>query len=226
MEQAWIATRLGCLLLAAGGGTRLGGGKLLLPWQGRALVAHALSAVLEAGEFLSLGLVLGHGAEAVRACLENDSALSRQLHYILNPAWQEGQSSSLRSGLAALCALPQGAQMQAVLVMLGDQPLIAPATLRTLCLAHAGAVLHDASHLATAPVFEGRRGNPVILSRGLFEAIFALQGDIGARQILQGLGADLLGVPVDDAGVVHDVDSPEAYADLQALSCPRPIRLS
>ena len=217
MEDKWISTRLGCLLLAAGGGTRLGGGKMLLPWRGRALVEHALASALEAADFLVLGLVLGHQAESVRDCLEKSRNFLNPPKFIVNNSWSEGQSTSLRCGLAALCALPEAAQMQAVLVMLGDQPLLAPHTIRSLCRAHAAAALREAAPLATAPVFQGRRGNPVLLSSGLFPDIFALRGDSGARHILRELGSELLLVPVDDAGVVHDVDTPESYAALQSM---------
>ena len=64
------------------------------------------------------------------------------------------------------------------------------------------------------PVHAGRRGNPVILARSLFPDILALRGDIGARAILTDLGDRLLTVPVDDSGVLRDIDTPADYDDL------------
>ena len=62
---------------------------------------------------------------------------------------------------------------------------------------------------AAAPVFQGRRGNPVVLGRGLFPAVALLEGDSGARSLLQTLGARLALIESPDDGVLFDVDRPE-----------------
>lgn len=197
-----VSDKVAALVLAAGGGTRLGGGKLLLPWKGRPLLAHTLQAVIDSGATASITVVLGHEAEKVREAIGREFP-GEDVAIVENDAWREGQSTSLRAGLSAL------PDVDAVLIALGDQPTLRPETLRLLTLRHA-----REKPLATAPTYRGRRGNPVILSKALFEDARAVRGDKGARGILAELGDRLLLAPVDDAGVVLDIDTPEAYAAL------------
>lgn len=198
-----ISHRIAALVLAGGGGTRLGGGKLLLPWKGRPLLAHTLQAVIDSGSVASTTVVLGHEAETVREAICREFPDNHSITTVVNPDWQKGQSTSLRAGLSAL------PDVDAVLIALGDQPTLRPETLRLLVLRHT-----QENPPATAPTYQGRRGNPVILSRALCEKAREVQGDKGARGILAELGDALLLVPVDDAGVVRDIDTPEAYAAL------------
>ncbi len=206
------------ILLAAGLGSRLGGGKMLLPFRSAPLPAHVLKAVLAAGNLSRLVLVLGRDAEALTRALKQSlpGYPPARLETVVNPHPEEGMSSSLRLGLETLLRGPQGKSIQSVAVFLGDQPLIRPETLRALYAAHSGALAGNPEHPATAPEYQGRRGNPVILSRVLFPRIVRLSGDVGAREILAGIGPDLLRLPVNDPGVIHDVDTPEDYETLQA----------
>lgn len=207
----------GAVLLAAGGGTRLGGGKQLLPWRGKPLAAHALEAVLRVRAIDGVAVVLGHEAEAVRAALTPYAAQTRvPLRFVHNAQWEQGQSGSVRCGLETLLAAPETASMAAVLVLLADQPLVLPRTLRLLLAAHRAASGARPDHPATAPVYAGRRGNPVVLSRELFPQLLTLTGDRGARRLLEEAGNRVLRLPVRDPGVLHDVDTPEAYAALCA----------
>lgn len=182
------------LVLAAGGGSRLGGGKLLLPWRGKPIIRHVVDTALTLTP--EVAVVVGHDAERVRG------ALPESVSIIENPDWRQGQSASLRRGIEAV---PQD---RPVMVMLGDQPRVKPETLAGLAKAH------SADAPATAPEYAGNRGNPVILGPELFAPVLALTGDQGARSILARLGDRLRLVPVDDAGVLWDVDSPDDYQEL------------
>ncbi len=212
------SSSLSGILLAAGLGSRLGGGKLLLPYKGKPLLAHSLAAVLSAGGLVRLILVLGNDAapvtEALSACFPQFPPAGTEI--VINPRPEWGLSESLRLGLSALMAGPGTTGPRSVAVFLGDQPLIRPETLRLLYAAHKRALGKNPKHPATAPEYRGRRGNPVILSRILLPSLLRLEGDAGARRLLNDLGPNLLRLPVDDPGVVHDVDTPEAYEELQA----------
>ncbi len=213
---------LGGIVLAAGLGSRLGGGKLLLPHAGKPILAHSLEAVLAAGSQARIALVLGHDADALRRALE--SALPgfppEGLDVVVNPYPERGMGESLRFGLSFLLESRGADALQAVAVILGDQPLLRPETLRGLYAAHAAAVREKIGHPATVPEYRGRRGNPAILSRVLFPDVLRLSGDVGAREILAGLGPRLLRVPVDDPGVIFDVDTPAAYDALRNANLP------
>jgi molybdenum cofactor cytidylyltransferase len=179
------------LILAAGSGSRFGGGKLMTPWRGGVLLDGALTAAKAApveGVFVAVGAdpqvafyLTSKGVTVVEAA---DHA--------------RGLSASLKAGVASL---PKDAS--GVIVFLGDMPLI-PHGLAGL-LAQA---LADGAP-AAVPEYRGRTGNPAALSAVLFPAIAALDGDRGARTILEGLGAQLARVACDDPGVLADVDRPD-----------------
>ncbi|PZQ64438.1 MAG: molybdopterin-guanine dinucleotide biosynthesis protein MobA [Phenylobacterium zucineum] len=183
--------RVAAVVLAAGAARRFGGGKLLAPWRGAPLMHGALAAARASGAG-AIVVVTGADAEAVGACVRAREPAARLVHA---PDHAEGMAASLRTGLASL---PSG--IEVALVLLGDMPRVPHAVLGPLV----AAVLDGAE--AAAPVFDGRRGNPVALSRKLFPAAMSLSGDTGARPLLQGLGAGLLLVESPDDGVLFDVD--------------------
>ena len=184
------------LVLAAGAGTRFGGGKLLALRGGRPLVAHAVEAAL-ASPAAEIILVTGASASAV-AEAAREAAANRPLRVVEAADWREGLSASLRAGIAAL---PPDAG--AAIVFLGDMPDVPHALAARLVAAwREGAE-------AAAPVHGGRRGHPALLSRTLFGAVAELRGDRGAGALLDALGDRLALVKTDDPGVLFDVDRRE-----------------
>lgn len=183
--------RFAAVVLAAGAGSRFGGGKLLADYAGAPLL-HAALAAARAAPVQSITLVTGVDAEAVAACAAGFDPAVRVVHAVDHA---EGMAASLRAGIASLEPGLDGA-----FVFLGDMPRVPHAVLAPL----AAAV--DAGAPAAAPVFAGRRGNPVVLGRTLFGDVAALRGDVGARPILQGLGARLALLEAPDDGVLFDVD--------------------
>ncbi|MFH6782360.1 MULTISPECIES: nucleotidyltransferase family protein [Methylobacterium] len=192
---------VGTVLLAAGRGTRFGASpKLLSPLDGKPLVRHAAEAALAAG----LGpvvAVLGHAGGEVRAALGG-----LDLILVENPDYAAGLSTSLRAGLGAL---PD--DVAASLVLLGDMPRVGSGLLVRLAEAFRGAAVAPS---AVVPVRDGRRGNPVLLNRRLLaDGLAGLTGDRGAGPLLARRG-DVLELPVEDPGILVDVDTPAALAEL------------
>ncbi|WP_216590884.1 nucleotidyltransferase family protein [Streptomyces brasiliscabiei] len=181
------------LLLAAGGGRRLGGRpKALLPHHGRPLVEHAI-AVLRAGGCARVHVVLGAGAAAVRAradlsgCAEVD-----------NPDWAEGMGSSLRAGLESLA----GTGADAALVFLVDQPGIGPAAVARVLAAYG-----STGSLAAA-AYDGVRGHPVLLGSDHWPGIVATAtGDRGARAYLTAHREAITLVECGDVAQPYDIDT-------------------
>lgn len=194
---------LEAVVLAAGAGRRFGGGKLLAPWRGGVLLDGALAAAL-AAPARNVWVVTGAEAEAVstaaRAYASSAGAADR-LRLVAAPDHAEGMGASLRAAIAALPPDTAGA-----FVFLGDMPRVPASILPDLAAALA------AGAPAAAPVWAGRRGNPVLLGRGLFPALRALSGDQGARAVLQGLGERLVLAPAPDDGVLFDVDERDDLA--------------
>jgi len=184
---------LDAVVLAAGFATRFGGGKLLAPYDGGVLLDGALRAAV-AAPVRSVTLVTGAEAERVAAAAR---AFDREIRIVQAADFAEGLAASLRAGVASLPPDSAG-----VFVFLGDMPRVPAAVLRPL----AAALSAGAS--AAAPMFEGRRGNPVLIGRALFPELLRLTGDEGARRVLQGLGDRLALVEAPDDGVLFDVDEP------------------
>ena len=183
--------RFAAVVLAAGAGSRFGGGKLLAPYRGAPLL-HAALVAARAAPVAGITVVTGADAEAVAAAA---LAFDPNLTLVHAADHAEGMAASLRAGVASL-----GAETEAAFVFLGDMPRVPHAVLAPLAAAVA------AGAPAAAPAFGGRRGNPVVLSRSLFAEVAKLTGDVGARPILQALGARLALFEAPDDGVLFDVD--------------------
>ena len=182
--------------MAAGAGARFGGAKLTAPWRGGLLIHGALAAAFAAPArnvtvVTGADPLVGPVAQAW-ARRQGETARLRVVHAI---DYVEGMAASLRAGVASLPADTTGA-----FVFLGDMPVIPIAILPEL----AAALANGAQ--AASPVFNGRRGHPVLFSRDLFAALTALQVDAGARDILDGLGDALVLVQTSDPGALFDVD--------------------
>ena len=186
------------LVLAAGAGTRFGGGKLLAPNGSGVLLDGALAAAFAAPAdpvVLVTGFDTERVAAAARAFAERAGQGGR-LSLVHAAGHAQGLSASLRAGLAV--APPEA---EGVFVFLADMPRVPPAMAGRLAEA-------IGPRLAAAPMFQGRRGHPVLLRRALFDRLAALDGDRGAGALLAGLGDELAMVETDDPGVVFDVDLP------------------
>jgi molybdenum cofactor cytidylyltransferase len=179
------------VVLAAGSGSRFGGGKLLAPYGPGVLLDGALAAAF-AAPVRGVTVVTGADAEAVAAAARAFDASVRIVHAEHHA---QGMGASLAAGIASLPLDAAGA-----FVFLGDMPRVPPAVLAPLAQAVA------AGAIAAAPVFEGRRGHPALLAHTLFPALVALGGDAGARSILEHLGPGLVLVEAPDDGVLFDVD--------------------
>lgn len=188
---------VGVIVLAAGRATRmLGASKLTAELHGKPVVAHVVDAAAAAGLPSPL-VVIGDRGPQVRAALAG-----RDVIFVLAPDYASGLSASLRCGLAAV---PD--DWQAAIVMLGDMPLVTPATLQALA---AIATLKAVG----IPTWQGRRGNPVLWGRFHFPALAQLSGDSGGRGLLSFLPVTL--VAADSDGILQDIDTPTALAALRA----------
>jgi len=185
------------IVLAAGTGSRFGGGKLLAPWNGGVLLDGALAAAF-AAPVRTVTLVTGAEADRVTAAAQAYAervGLAARLRIVYAADFAEGMGASLRAAAATLAADAAG-----VFVFLGDMPRVPPAVLAPLIAAlGAGAP-------AAAPVFQGQRGHPALIGRPLIPALRDLSGDAGARAVLKALGDRLALVEAPDDGVLFDVD--------------------
>jgi molybdenum cofactor cytidylyltransferase len=180
------------LLLAAGRSTRFGADKLAAPLGGRAVVRWSAESLARGTD--GLFIVIPLDAPAIRQALANLDAV-----LVPHPGRDAGMGSSIRAGVAAL---PD--DVEAVVIALGDQPLVSSAVVARLCERW-----RATGAMAVAPLYPDGRGHPVLFDRACFASLLALDGDVGAREVLQSLGAALELVAVDQPAPL-DVDTPDA----------------
>jgi len=186
------------VLLAAGKASRMGPSgqhKLLAEFDDEPLVRRMARSALSAGPG-SVVVVTGHRSKEISSAL---SGLAVEIAH--NPDYANGMATSLRAGFAA-----EGARdADGILVMLADMPGVAASDLQMLMTAFRA----SGGRAIVRAVSGGKRGNPVILPRPAFAAVMKLEGDVGARHIIETSGLEVIDVDIGPAAHI-DVDTPEA----------------
>lgn len=182
---------VGIVVLAAGGSSRLGTPKQLLPYRGRTLLRHAVETAVAAAVG-PVVVVLGAWAKEVCAQLAG-----LDVGVVVNQRWAEGLSTSLQAGLDGLVA---GGGPAAALFLTCDQPLVTPDLLRAIAAAYCAS-----RPPLVACEYAGTAGVPALFDRSLFVSLRALTGDEGARSVIRLYRAAAVVVPFPDAAL--DVDT-------------------
>jgi len=166
---------------------------------GRAIIRYVVESVL-AGGVDSVWVVTGPDVEPIEAALAGF-----EVQIVVNPAPEEGQAGSVRTGIAALPP-----SVDAVLIALGDQPSLAPSIIPALLAAR-----RASPKLIVAPRYRDGQGNPVLFKREIFPELLRLTGDQGARPIIQKEPARVEWVELD-LPMPPDVDTPDDYERIRA----------
>jgi CTP:molybdopterin cytidylyltransferase MocA len=186
------------LILAAGKSSRMGKDKAGLPFGKHTVVEHLITLYKGAG-IHAITVISGDNTPALKA-------LGFQARILPNPAPERGMFSSVQRGLAALSP-----ETQAFFVHPVDIPLVSCPTLLTLM--HA---METHPHKnAFIPVFQEEGGHPPLLRAKLIPSLLAFSGEGGLRKFLETSAA--LKIPCPDAGIVKDMDTPEAYRSLCSM---------
>lgn len=200
MSKRESQSDVAAVVLAAGMSRRMGTPKQLLRIGSETILERTLNNV-RASNVSEIILVLGYAADEVRK-----TVAMQGLKVVINPDHQQGMGTSLRSGLAAVSA---GAT--AALIVLADQPGVSSETLNHLIEGH-----QEHKPQVIIPMYQGFRGNPVLLDRSVFTEVQALKGDVGCRGIFGDHTEDILKLPVDDPGILLDIDSQDDLESLHA----------
>ncbi len=189
------------IILAAGASTRMGPAaqKPLLLWRGEPFIRHVARTALGAGLSPVVVVIGAHTAEIRNAVADLPVML------IHNPAWEAGQSTSVRCGLRAL---PDS--IGSAVFLLADQPQIPIELVKTLKDQHTQTLSP-----IVAPLIDERRGNPVLFDRVTFADLQSITGDVGGRAVFA--KHPITYVPWHDANLLLDVDTPEDYQRLRGL---------
>lgn len=176
------------VLLAAGFGTRFGGNKLLAEIQSQPMIAYGIAALAPCKRVIA---VVQENDRQLQAFLNG-----RGIDCVHNPEPQRGMGYSIA---CAVQATPQG---EGWCILPADMPCVTEATTRKVIDAlYAGALL-------AAPSCQGQRGHPVGFSRQYYAQLASLEGDTGARSVLEKNARQLTLIETDDAGILLDIDDP------------------
>jgi molybdenum cofactor cytidylyltransferase len=186
------------VVLAAGSSSRMGAPKQLLRLDDRPLLQHVLDNV-RASDVANIVLVLGASAEAIQREIDLGG-----VRVVVNQNYQQGMGTSLQAGISTLAP-----EVDSALIILADQPFVRSSTLNRLIAEH-----RVSKAEIVIPTYRGFRGNPVLLDRSVFPEIMKLGGDIGCRAIFGDHPQGIVKLPVDDIGILLDIDR---RGDLEAL---------
>lgn len=187
---------LAAVILSGGASQRMASPKALLPYQGRPFLEHLLD-VTRHPKIGARRVVLGVHAEPIAKAIHLPAD-----EVVINADWEKGQLSSIQ---AALKSLPDG--LEGMVLCLVDHPLISANLIGDLI-----ATFYSSNAPIVLPVFEGRRGHPVIFSSKVFPELLAAPLDVGARAVVWAHRAQLCQFPTNEEGCVLNLNDPETFA--------------
>lgn len=186
---------LAAVILSGGESRRMGSPKALVPYHGRTFLQHLLD-VSRHPQISPVLVVLGPHADQIR----KEAALDPG-NVVINHDWQLGQLSSIQ---VALRHLAEREQTDGIMLFLVDHPLISPALVGKLITE-----FYRTGKPIVLPIFQGKRGHPVIFARSLFEELLAAPLEKGARTVVWNHADEVLTVPTDEEGVVLNLNDAE-----------------
>ncbi|MCK4932558.1 MAG: nucleotidyltransferase family protein [Candidatus Aminicenantes bacterium] len=187
------------LVLAAGESKRMGESKQLLPFGNKTMIETVIDHIMHS-EVDEILVVLGSNRENIE-CVLKDMPV-RSVH---NPRFKEGMLSSIQKGFVSL---PKEAE--AVLVFLGDQPMIPSSSVDQIIRAY-----RSSAKGIVLPVYQQRRGHPILIDVTYRQEVANLNPEIGLRELIHNHPEDILEVDLDSPSILEDIDTPEDYKNLK-----------
>lgn len=188
------------LILAAGESKRMGRSKQLLPFEDRTILETVIDHILQSTVDETL-VVLGANKEGIEEMIKDLPVKS-----VFNPHFKKGMLSSVQRGFASL---PEEAE--AVLVFLGDQPMIPSSVIDRIINAY-----QSSKKGIVLPVFEQRRGHPVLIHTKYRHEVAQLDPEIGLKELIHNHPEEILEVEMDTPSILDDIDTPSDYKKLKA----------
>ena len=185
---------ISAIVLAAGKSERMGTPKALLPFRGKTFLENILDAVSQSA-IQNTVVVVGHHRNEIGAQVSIPN-------FVFNPNYEQGMVTSFQAGIRALPADCSGA-----VIFLVDHPVVEVETINAL-------VKNFAPNRIVIPVFNGRRGHPVLFSAEVLQEILALPSSQGANIVVRKVPDRIFEVTVDAPGILVDIDTPEDFKNL------------
>lgn len=184
---------LAAVILSGGASRRMGSPKALLPYQGRPFLEHLLDVAYHS-KISVRRVVLGADAEPIakEVNLAHDEI-------VINPDWGKGQLCSIQAALRSLPPNTDG-----IVLFLIDHPLISSALVDDLV-----ATFYNSGKPIVLPVYEGRRGHPVIFSSALYQELMNAPLETGARSVVWAHAGEIQIVQTNEEGCVLNLNDPD-----------------
>ena len=192
---------LAAVILSGGASTRMGSPKALLPYQGRPFLEHLLE-VTHHPKITVRRVVLGAHAEPIAKAIHLNPD-----EIVINQEWEQGQLSSLQ---AALRSLPAGTD--GMLLCLIDHPLISKGLVDALI-----EQFYATKAPVVLPVFQGRRGHPVIFSANVYGELERAPAEVGARGVVWAHTKEVSEYATAEEGCVLNLNDPETFDRITGL---------
>ncbi len=192
---------ISAIVLAAGESKRMGAMKQLLPVGGIPMIGRTIRTLL-GSRLDEVILVTGFKSDKIRRVIDDSD---RRVRVVVNKEYTRGMGSSIACGMKALST-----SSEAVLIVLGDQPFIRVSTVNALIEA-----FEAQGHQIIYPVYQGKRGHPVLFAASFFPSLRALSGDRGGAEIVTSNRAKVTEIELPDEAVAVDLDTPEDLKSAQ-----------
>ena len=189
------------ILLAAGQSKRmLGENKLTKDIKGIPLIKRALNNILKS-QVNEIIIVLGYQKETVEKLIDKTS----KIKFVFNSNFEKGMASSIKKGIKNLSD-----KSDAFFISLGDMPSINFKTYNHL-------IKFNKNKKAIVPMFKGQKGNPVLFPKLFEEKLLSIQGDCGAKKVLEINKKDVLNLEINDPGIIKDLDVTSDFNKLNKI---------
>ncbi len=189
----------GIIILAAGASSRMGRPKQLLVYQQQSLLRRAVKAAAAVPNTCVV-VVLGAHQSAIALELANES-----IKVVYNADWQQGMASSVSVGIKHL--ITEQPAVKNALLMLCDQPFVDTALLQNLINTR-----KTSGRPIVASAYQNTIGAPVLFDQSYFDELMALQGQEGAKKLLNKYKSEVISIPFEQGAI--DIDTPEDYKRL------------
>ena len=193
------------VILAAGKASRMGKMKQLLPLGHQTILEHVIDTTLNE-DFSAVYVVVGYNEALIR---EQIKRRDERLHWIINPAYEDGQSTSLKVAFEQLKA-----RYDHMVLFLGDMPCIQSKTINYIYEESIKKAINDEEPFILRPTCNGINGHPVFIGNFFHDVFMRVEGDSGLRQIVNEL-SNCFTREVNDVGVMLDVDTIEQYEQMK-----------
>lgn len=183
------------IILAAGESSRMGSPKALLQIKGKTFLQHIVDVIRRAG-LENISVVLGHDAENIRSKFPELA-----VQFITNKNYQKGQLSSIQTAIKNISE-----EVDAILVCPIDRPMVSSGLIQKLI----SEFIKTKSPIII-PIYDAKRGHPIIFSSSLFPELMRAPIDVGARAVVWAHHNEVVEVPTNEEGILINIDTPELY---------------